>query len=116
MRAGVEARRLELMADIGKCRFRLLGDPHIASIDQAIYVEHAEPDPFHMESANRQLQRFAFLQNGVLRRASSLALQTCHQNLKAVLGGFAVIGVGGHVCVCGREQRTTTQSVPSILN
>jgi hypothetical protein len=96
MRTRMEACRLELMPHVRECGFRLIRHRHIASSDQSIDVEHAEPDPFHMKRPNRELERFAFLEYRVLRSPSGLAVQTRDQELKTVFGGFPVVDVGGH--------------------
>ena len=97
MRPRVEAGGFELLTDVGKCRFRLIRERHTASADQSIDVVHAKANAFHVKRANGNRERLAFFENSVPRRALRLVLNTGHQPLQAVFGGFSVIYVGGHL-------------------
>lgn len=96
MRSSVEPRRFELMSDVGERSPRCIAEGNVAASDEPIDVEHSEPDALHVKRSNREFQRFAFLEDGVLRRAWRLALQMRDQNLQTVFGGFAVIGISCH--------------------
>jgi hypothetical protein len=69
MGSGVEPCRFELMPDVGERSLRRIADGDVGTIDEPIDVEHAEPDALHVKRSNREFQRFAFLEHGVLRGA-----------------------------------------------
>ena len=97
MGSGVEPRRFEFMPDVGERSLRRIADGNVGAIDEPIDIEHSEPDALHVKRSNREYQRFAFLEDGVLRLARRLALQVRDQDLQTVFGGFPMIGIGCHL-------------------
>ena len=74
MRAGVEARRLELPPDVGKRLPRCLRERESPFLQQAIDVIGTKADPFHMERRHRPLERVAFLEQSAPAVAGRLRL------------------------------------------
>jgi phosphoglycolate phosphatase-like HAD superfamily hydrolase len=92
MRAGMEPGGFELLAHLSKREARVVGKRDASAIDHAIDVEHAEADPFHVERANRDAQRGAFLEETVARRARWLRRDARNQRFEAFFGCSSRIG------------------------
>ena len=92
MRTGMEPGRFELLAHLSERVARLVGKRNGSAIDHAIDVEHAEPDPLHMERANRDGQRRAFLEKTVARRTRWLRRDARDESFKAFFGRSSRIG------------------------
>ena len=96
MGSSVESCRFELMSDVGERSLCRIANGNVGAVDEPIDIEHSEPDALHVKRSNRDYQRFAFLEDGVLRLARRLALQVRDQDVQMVLGGFSMIGIGCH--------------------
>ena len=96
MRAGVEPGCLEFMTHVGKRRLRLIAERQSASTDEAIDIEHAEANAFHVKCPNGELERRTLVEDGIAGGALRLALETRHKTLETVLGSFPMVCIGRH--------------------
>ena len=92
MGSRMESCRFELTTHVGERLSRLRGQRHRFARDHAIDVEHAEPDPLHVEGADRDTQGGAFIEERFLRLALGLCLHACDEVLEALFGGFSRVG------------------------
>jgi hypothetical protein len=90
----MEPGRFELLSHLSERDARVVCKRHGSAIDHAIDVEHPEPDALHVERADRDAQRRAFLEETVARRAGRLCRDARDQRFEAFFGCFSRIG--GH--------------------
>ena len=91
MRSRVEPGLLELPPHLFERLPRLVGKRHASASNHAIDVEHPEADALHMERANRDLERRAFVEETISRRALRLRRHARDEGVEAVLGCFSGI-------------------------
>src|SRR3954447_11422863 len=98
VRTGVEARSLEMLAHLGEGGARLVAQREAAAGQGAIDVEHAEPDGFHVERADRDRERGTFLKKRVPFGRGRLGRHPRAELLQACFRGFPMIGIRRHAC------------------